>query len=149
MALRELRAGRGFGREQGAGMHRIYIVDDDADVRDSLHLLLSTQPETDVAVFHSGNAFLDSAPALEPGVVLLDYYMPGLNGLEVLDALRDRENQFACVMITAHEDVNVAVKALEAGACDFLEKPYEYENLLIVLRIAFAHLEHGERLSAG
>jgi two-component system, LuxR family, response regulator FixJ len=126
-------------------MRRIYIVDDDADVRDSLQLLLSTQPETEVAVFPSGDEFLDAAHALAPGVVLLDYYMPGRNGLEVLELLRDRTPPFATVMITAHEDVNVAVKALEAGACDFLEKPYEYENLLIVLRIAFAHLEHGVR----
>lgn len=125
-------------------MRKIYIVDDDADVRESLELLLSTQPETSVVAFPSGNAFLDVSPGLEPGVVLLDYYMPGLNGLEVLEVLRDSSPRFAIVMITAHEDVNVAVKALEAGACDFLEKPYEYENLLIVLRIAFAHLEHGE-----
>ena len=125
-------------------MRKIYIVDDDADVRESLELLLSTQPETEVVAYASGNAFLEVSPGLEPGVVLLDYYMPGLNGLEVLEALRDTTPRFAVVMITAHEDVNVAVKALEAGACDFLEKPYEYENLLIVLRIAFAHLEHGE-----
>lgn len=130
-------------------MRKIYIVDDDADVRESLQLLLSTQPETEVAVFPSGNDFLDVAHGLEPGVVLLDYYMPGLNGLEVLDVLRDKAARFAAVMITAHEDVNVAVKALEAGACDFLEKPYEYENLLIVLRIAFAHLEHSDRRGAG
>lgn len=129
-------------------MRKIYIVDDDADVRESLELLLSTQPETNVVAFSSGNAFLEVAPSLEPGVVLLDYYMPGLNGLEVLEVLRDSSPRFAIVMITAHEDVNVAVKALEAGACDFLEKPYEYENLLIVLRIAFAHLEHGEPSSA-
>lgn len=125
-------------------MRNIYIVDDDADVRESLELLLSTQPETKVTAFLSGNQFLEQASALEPGVVLLDYYMPGLSGLEVLDVLREQPTRFAVVMITAHEDVNVAVKALEAGACDFLEKPYEYENLLIVLRIAFAHLEHGE-----
>ena len=123
--------------ENRATMRNIYIVDDDADVRESLELLLSTQPDSTVATFSSGNAFLAEMKRLEPGVVLLDYYMPGLNGLEVRDA------PFATVMITAHEDVNVAVKALEAGACDFLEKPYEYENLLIVLRIAFAHLEHG------
>lgn len=134
------------GHEAGRGrvaMRNIYIVDDDADVRESLELLLSTQPDTNVVTFSSGNAFLAEMARLDPGVVLLDYYMPGLNGLEVLDVLREREAAFAAVMITAHEDVNVAVKALEAGACDFLEKPYEYENLLIVLRIAFAHLEHG------
>ena len=129
--------------ENRATMRNIYIVDDDADVRESLELLLSTQPDSTVATFSSGNAFLAEMKRLEPGVVLLDYYMPGLNGLEVLDVLRERDAPFATVMITAHEDVNVAVKALEAGACDFLEKPYEYENLLIVLRIAFAHLEHG------
>lgn len=122
-------------------MRNIYIVDDDDDVRESLELLLSTQPESHVTAYPSGNAFLDAADDLAPGVVLLDYYMPGLNGLEVLDELRNRDRRFATVMITAHEDVNVAVKALESGACDFLEKPYEYENLLIVLRIAFAQLE--------
>lgn len=130
-------------------MRKIYIVDDDEDVRESLELLLSTQPETEVVAYPSGNAFLEAAPGLTPGVVLLDYYMPGLSGLEVLEILRDRTPRFAIVMITAHEDVNVAVKALEAGACDFLEKPYEYENLLIVLRIAFAQLEHGEPHAAG
>jgi two-component system response regulator FixJ len=119
----------------------IYIVDDDDDVRDSLHFLLSVLPDTDVQTFASGNIFLEVAADLPPGVLLLDYYMPGLNGLEVLDAIGAMGAPFVPVVITAHEDTDLAVKALAAGACDFLEKPYPHQDLLAVLEIAFAQLQ--------
>lgn len=122
-------------------MRHIYIVDDDADVRQSLQLLLATLTDAHIDAFDSGTEFAARAGSLDPGVVLLDYYMPGLNGLAVLEHIVGQRLPFSVVMITAHEDVNVAVDALAAGACDFLEKPYEYENLLMVLRIAFANLD--------
>lgn len=124
-----------------SAMEHIYIVDDDEDIRDSLRLLLEWQPGMAVSTYANGAAFLEAADGLEPGVVLLDYHMPGLTGLDVLKTLRERQLHLSTVIITAHEDVNIAVKALEEGACDFLEKPYEYESLQVVLRIAFAELE--------
>lgn len=130
-------------------MRHVYIVDDDPNVRDSLQLLLSTDAETQIAGYASGDAFLRQAPQLSPGVVLLDYCMPGLNGLDVIDLLQRTELRFATVMVTAHEDVTVAVRALQAGACDFLEKPYTVETLQMVLRMAFAELERNPADAVG
>lgn len=91
--------------------------------------------------FSGGSAFLAVADTVPPGVVLLDYHMPEMNGLDVLREIQQRHLNLSTVVITAHEDVNIAVKALEAGACDFLEKPYEFESMQVVMRIAFAELD--------
>jgi two-component system response regulator FixJ len=130
-------------------MRNIYVVDDDFDVRDSLHLLLAGQADTRVTGFGSGEAFLRQAPQLAPGVVLLDYAMPGLNGLDVIDLLRQAELPFATILVTAHEDATIAVRALHAGACDFVEKPYALETLLMAIRLAFADLERSPAEASG
>ncbi len=118
----------------------IYVVDDDDDVRASLECLLSGLPDTCVRSFPSGDEFLRHAPDLPCGIVLLDYYMPGRNGLEVLEALQAHGTHFVPVMVTAHDDVNVAVRAMQAGAADFLEKPYDHKDLMAILDVSFAQL---------
>jgi len=122
-------------------MRNIYLVDDDDAVRASLHSLLSLQSNLVVRSFRSGDAFLADAGMLDAGVLLLDFHMPGSNGIDVLYALRDANpTKFAAVILTGEGNVALAVEAMKAGALDFLEKPYEAEMLLQVIEGAFSRL---------
>lgn len=120
----------------------IYIVDDDDAVRASLHTLLSLRADVIVRSFRTGDQFVAAVPQLDPGVALLDFHMPGANGLDVLAALSDAETgKFAAIMLTGEGNVTLAVQAMKAGALDFIEKPYEASTLLSTVDAAFAHLE--------
>jgi two-component system, LuxR family, response regulator FixJ len=120
----------------------IYIVDDDDAVRLSLQSALSTLPNTLIWTFRSGDAFLERLEELDPGCVLLDYHMPGANGLEVLRRLEEAEGRFAAIILTAHGGISLAVQGMREGAADFLEKPFEFEALIESVQLAFARLEH-------
>ncbi|MGK6355991.1 response regulator transcription factor [Sphingomonas sp. DT-207] len=125
----------------------IYIVDDDDAVRASLHSLLSVRSDLVVRSYRSGDAFLEEAAELDPGVLLLDFHMPGATGLDVLQAL-DGKARFVPVVLTGQGNVGLAVQAMKAGALDFLEKPYEAEVLMQVIDNAFARLEENSEEAA-
>jgi two-component system response regulator FixJ len=125
----------------------IYIVDDDDAVRASLHSLLSLQPDLVVRSYRSGDAFLEEVAELDPGVLLLDFHMPGATGLDVLQAIRGKPN-FASVVLTGQGNVTLAVQAMQAGALDFIEKPYEAETLLELVENAFRQLERESESAA-
>lgn len=125
----------------------IYIVDDDDAVRASLHSLLSVQPDLIVRGYRSGDAFLEEASELDPGVVLLDFHMPGSSGLDVLTAL-NRDVKFVPIILTGQGNVTLAVQAMKAGALDFVEKPYDARTLMDVVAHAFAQLEQGGEAEA-
>jgi RNA polymerase sigma factor (sigma-70 family) len=113
----------------------VFLIDDDAGVRDSLSLLLSlknisTQP------FASADSFLETYTPERSGCVLTDLRMPGMTGLELQTAMRERRIELPIVVFTAHGDVATARAALKNGAFDFLEKPVDEEMLLEVLRNA-------------
>jgi len=127
----------------------IYLVDDDDAVRASLHSLMSLQSDLLVRSFRSGDLFLSSAGDLDPGVLLLDFHMPGSNGIEVLSALHDRGiRKFAPVILTGEGNVGLAVQAMKAGALDFIEKPYEAETLLRTVEVAFSRLAEDSAAAA-
>jgi len=117
----------------------IYIVDDDDPVRDSLRTLLGVRSNLLIHCYRSGSAFLEQARELDPGVLLLDYHMPGVTGVDVLRAI-DR-TKFMTIMLTGHASVGLAMEVMRAGAADFLEKPYEPEALLATIDAAFEKLE--------
>lgn len=120
----------------------IYLVDDDDAVRASLHTLLSLRADLIVRSFRNGDQFLADAAQLDTGVVLLDFHMPGTNGLDVLAALLGTATKrFATIMLTGEGNVSLAVQAMKAGALDFIEKPYEASLLLDMVENAFARLE--------
>ncbi|MBA4761522.1 response regulator [Sphingomonas sp.] len=119
-------------------MQSVYIVDDDQAVRQSLHGLLSERPNLVIRVFASGDAFLDNIEASDGGVLLLDFQMPGRNGIEVMRAIQERSGKFLTIMLTGQGDISLAVQAMKAGATDFLEKPYDPHHLLNLLDEAFA-----------
>jgi two-component system response regulator FixJ len=122
----------------------IYIVDDDEFVRDSLRALLEASNYA-TAAYDSGVAFLDVANSLSKGCVLLDVRMQGLDGLEVQQRLRDKRPDMPVVIITGHGDVPMAVKAMKAGAVDFIEKPFTEGALLECVGRALATVERAEQ----
>jgi FixJ family two-component response regulator len=117
------------------GDRTIYVVDDDAGVRRSLEQLLNAEGFA-VMSFASAAAFLDVAPRLLPGCVLLDIRMPEMDGLELHVRLRDLGVALPVVIMTGHGDVPMAVKSMKAGAVDFLEKPYSDTDLLGAIETA-------------
>jgi FixJ family two-component response regulator len=113
----------------------VFLIDDDPGVRDSLSLLLSlkglrTQP------FATAESFIATYQEDWPGCVLTDLRMPGMTGLELQAALRERRIEVPVVVLTAHGDVATARAALKNGAFDFLEKPIDDAMLLDVLQNA-------------
>jgi two-component system response regulator FixJ len=106
----------------------IHVIDDDAGVRDSLCLLLESMNYRTRA-FESGIALLAAATTLEPGCLLLDVRMPELDGVSVLERLRKDGMTLPVVIMTGHGDVPLAVRAMKAGAADFVEKPFSQETI--------------------
>lgn len=125
----------------------VFVIDDDEAVRQSTCALLesnglNTQP------FESAEAFLASSKNSQTGCILLDYRMPGLDGLSALPLLRQACPVLSVIMVTAHGDVSVAVKAMKSGAIDFLEKPWEMGSLLGVIRRALDASQHRAAIMA-
>jgi two-component system response regulator FixJ len=117
----------------------VHLVDDDEAIRRSVGFMLKTSG-FQVRTYESGVDFLKSATSLDPGCILLDIRMPGMDGLEVLGALRAKGVSLPVIIMTGHGDVSLAVQAMKAGALDFIEKPFEKAVLL-------SAIEHGiERL---
>lgn len=123
----------------------IYVVDDDIGVRRSLHFMLSSQFMS-VWPFGSAADFIDQLSMLIPAPVLLDIRMANIDGLQLLEILRERGVSWPVIILTAHGDVGVAVRAMKLGAIEFLEKPFAPELLDNAIDHAFALLEQTEHL---
>jgi two-component system response regulator FixJ len=118
-----------------ADVRKVYLVDDEPAVRRSVGFMLKTSG-FDVQPYESGIELLKQASTLEPGCILLDIRMPGMDGLEVQQALRQRGIVHPIVIMTGHGDVSLAVQAMKAGAVDFIEKPFEKAVLLEAIGLA-------------
>ena len=116
----------------------VYVVDDDASARDSLCWLLGTVKLRSRA-FASAGDFLDAWSADWCGCIMLDMRMPEMNGLQVQQELVRRGNRMPVIVLTAHADVPIAIRAMKLGAHDFLQKPYSDDQLLDAVREALAH----------
>ena len=115
--------------------YTIYIVDDDDAVRDSLRTLLEAVGWS-VQSYESGMAFLNICDSTMRGCLLLDIRMPGLDGLQVQRILSQRGVTLPFIVISGHGDVSSAVRAMKAGAAEFLEKPFDSEIVLRAIRTA-------------
>jgi two-component system response regulator FixJ len=124
---------------------QVYLVDDEAAVRRSVSFMLKTAGHA-VESFESGEAFLKVAAGLAPGAVLLDVRLGGIDGLAVQQELRDRGILLPVIIITGHGDVGLAVRAMRAGAVDFIEKPFEKAALVAAIARAQLHNDGRERL---
>lgn len=118
----------------------IHLVDDDDAVRHSASFMLRHAGFA-VKTYTDGVAFLEAVAEAGPGCILLDVQMPRMDGLEVQEQLNSRGVAMPVIVLTGHGDVNVAVKAMKAGAVDFVEKPYEKQTLISALNRAFRRLE--------
>ena len=115
----------------------VYIVDDDAAVARSLKILLLSAGIISTA-YESAADFLAAIGGLRPGCLLLDVWMPGMTGLELQDWLKAIGFSMPIVVMTEQGDTQTAVKAMKAGAVDFIEKPFDDESLLATLDEAWA-----------
>jgi FixJ family two-component response regulator len=113
----------------------VYVVDDDPAMRDSLKWLLESV-DFQVHVFESATSFLEEYGGQRPACLVLDVRMPGMSGLDLQDELVRRGITIPMIMISAHGDVPVAVRALKTGAIDFIEKPFSDQLLLDRVRQA-------------
>ncbi|MDV3456163.1 response regulator [Sphingomonas sp. HF-S4] len=121
-------------------LRKVYIVDDERASRQSLHLLVTALGYR-ARPFLSGIDFLEEIDSLRPGCVLLDLWMPGLDGIEVLRRMGGRFDVLPVVMLTAHAEVATAVSALKLGASDFLEKPPNQRLLQEAIARAFETID--------
>ena len=113
----------------------VFVVDDDISVRESLELLIENegwQPET----FASAQEFLDRPRAFVPSCLILDVSLPGLNGLELQQKVAAERIHMPIIFITGHGDIPTTVRAMKAGAVEFLRKPFSDEVLLSAIRQA-------------
>lgn len=113
----------------------IYVVDDDEAMRDSLTWLLEGEGYR-VACFDSAAAFLKARRDDLRGCLVLDVRMPDMSGLELHERLDALGSALPIIFVTGHGDVPMAVGALQRGACDFIEKPFHDEDLLVRIRRA-------------
>ena len=107
----------------------VFVVDDDEEVRNSMKLLMNSVGLA-VETFSSAEEFLDQFDPARPGCLLLDIRMKGMSGLELQERLALEEVQPPIIIITGHGDVPMAVRAVKAGAVDFIEKPFNEQVLL-------------------
>jgi two-component system response regulator FixJ len=121
----------------------VHLVDDDASVRRSVGFMLKTSGHQ-VQTYDSGAELLKNIAQLEQGCILLDIRMPGMDGLEVQQALQERGVGLPVIIMTGHGDVALAVKAMKAGAVDFIEKPFEKIALFSSLDEGFRRLSQKE-----
>ncbi len=114
----------------------VFIIDDDEDIRTSLSRALSRRG-FEVRTFVSGNDFLQSVGPNETGCIVLDFGMPGINGLELQQMLNADGFAMPIIFITGHGGVPESVLAMKAGAIDFLEKPFRTDVLIDRIQTAF------------
>jgi two-component system, LuxR family, response regulator FixJ len=122
---------------------RVFIVDDDDAMRAALHRLFKSSG-FEVEAFASAQALLDHPDLSRSGVLLLDVLMPGMTGLELQEALVRRGPTPPVVFLTASHSVPMAVTAMQRGAVDFVEKPFENDDLVARVRRALLHAPRRE-----
>jgi FixJ family two-component response regulator len=114
---------------------KVFVVDDEEDVRDALKLLMASEG-LPAEAFGSAEAFLSTYTPGTPGCLVLDVRMPGMNGMVAQQTLRERGIELPIIFISGHGDIPMAVRAVQEGALDFLEKPFSDDALLDCVRRA-------------
>ena len=112
----------------------VFVVDDDVSVREALRNLLRSVG-LKVETFSTAQEFLSSGSS-DPGCLVLDVRLPGLSGLDLQRQLAEANREIAIVFITGHGDIPMSVKAIKAGAVEFLPKPFRDQDLLDAVRQA-------------
>ena len=113
----------------------VHVVDDDYELREALRFLFNSVG-LNVKTYVSAEIFLKATPTDGPGCLLTDVRMPGLGGLELQSRLAARQNALPMIVMTGHGNIRMAVRAMRAGAIDFIEKPLNDRDLLAIVRRA-------------
>jgi two-component system CheB/CheR fusion protein len=126
----------------------VFIVDDDAHVRDAIGAVIAADGGTAVG-FATGEAFLEAyRPGRGGDCLLIDAYLPGINGMDLLRRLQDDGHLLPAIMITGNSDVTMAVEAMKAGAADFIEKPVSAGELLASIKRALEQSHDSDKVDA-
>ena len=115
----------------------IFVVDDDSSVRTAVKRLIRSLGFT-VETFDSAQAFLNHEPHDGPACLVLDIRMPGTSGIQLQEQLAKADVQIPIIFITGHGNIPMSVKAMKAGAVDFIEKPFEDQKLIDAIQAAIA-----------
>src|SRR6202158_804081 len=126
--------------------HRVLIVDDELGVRESLRMVLKERYDVLLAV--SGNAALERIVTEPFDVILLDILMPGLDGLEVLERIKEQGSAVQVIMLTATKTVKTAVSAMKLGAFDYVTKPFDVDELQLIVERAVQSAELAREVEA-
>ena len=116
----------------------VFVVDDDQAVRDSLRWLIESI-NLKVEIHGTAQAFLAACDPTRCGCLVLDVRMPGMSGLDLQENLVTYGISLPVIVITGHADVPMAIRAMKAGAYDFVEKPFNHQALLESIQKAIAH----------
>ncbi len=127
-----------------AGRPAIFVVDDDSQVRQAMRAFLETRHYR-VEDFASGESFLDALAPDATGCALVDFRLPGMDGIEVLRRLVARDNPLPAIIVTGSSEITDAVAAMKAGAADFVEKPVDAETLATAITRALQRTSHPDR----
>jgi len=119
----------------------VFVVDDDQSVRTAIARLLRSTG-LDVVVFGSAEEFLSEPPPEHPSCVVLDVRLPGVSGLDLQEELGQSRRELPIIFITGHGNVPITVRAMKAGAFDFLEKPFDDQALLDAVQWALERDHH-------
>jgi two-component system CheB/CheR fusion protein len=141
------RTSRSAGLGDGPGSPTIFIVDDDSHIREGLREMLE---ENGLAVeaFSTCEAFLAACHPGREACLILDAYLPGMDGIELIRQMNVAGSKLPVIMITGNSDVPMAVQAMKAGAVDFIEKPIHREELLASIERAMERSRDSSKLSA-
>ena len=146
-ALHRARAERAEGTGTVATPAMVFVVDDDDNVRSTIRAVLEEDGRA-VADFASCEEFLTAYHPRHEGCLVIDAYLPGMSGLELLKRLHEAGNSMPAIMITGNSDVSVAVAAMKQGAMDFIEKPISRCDLLASVDRALERSHDTSKLSA-
>jgi FixJ family two-component response regulator len=125
-----------FGvRKRRRATHTVVVVDDDVSVRESLELLIQSEG-WEPALFESAREFLNHLPSVAPSCLILDVNLPDLSGLDIQQQMSDEKFSTPIIFITGYDDVPTSVRAMKAGAAEFLTKPLDDDILIGAIREA-------------
>jgi len=113
----------------------IFVIDDDVSIRQGLESLIKSVGWK-VRTFKNAQDFLHSGEIDAPGCLILDVRLPGLSGLDLQRSLAERKNHLPIIFLTGHGDIPMSVRAMKAGAVEFLTKPFREQDLLDAVRLA-------------
>jgi FixJ family two-component response regulator len=146
LSSRDSRSGVARAARVSAPRETVFVVDDDASVRESLSSLIRSVGLR-VEMFASAQEFLAGSRPDVPSCLVLDVRLPGLSGLDLQRQLSESGTQIPIIFITGHGDIPMSVRAIKAGATEFLAKPFREQDLLDAIQLAIAR-DRAERAEA-